>query len=331
MAQHFVRSGPGSYLALILLAGCSGLPRAPVVPAPASAVSQAARGAVGASWMRADAKSKDLLYVTNGVIDVYSYPQGELVGQITSQPYPLGSCSDAKGDVYFTNYTTNDLVEFAHAGTQALRTLKVPGSGPVSCAADPSSGDLAVTVAGNSSGVGAGLVVFHKAKGKPKTYTDKAIASYSYCTYDGSGNLFADGTPAEGYGYNYELAELARGSRTLEPVGLQGGVSWAAPLQWDGKYLAVGQPVPPNIWQFTVSDGYGTQIGNGTPLTGAYDARQFIIAGKQAIVTNLYYYDVYVTRWDVLVFNYPAGGEETQEIMWSSEPVYSVALSRHGT
>jgi hypothetical protein len=50
--------------------------------------------------------------------------------------------------------------------------------------------------------------------------------------------------------------------------------------------------------------------------------------GNKAIVTNEYYDDRCIARSDVLVFNYAAGGNETQEIVNSDGQVRSVALSR---
>ena len=248
-------------------------------------------------------------------------------GQLTDFSDAVGDCTDPKGNVYITDYTADTVAEYAHGGTRAIRTLSVPGTGAAACAVDPSSGDLAVTTAGNASGTGANVAIFRKAKGKPETYTYRAILGYSFCAYDNAGNLFVDGTPAQGYGYYYELAELPRLGKSLEPVILDNGISWGAGLQWNGRYLAVGQPVNPNISRYTISAGYGTFVGS-TELSGAYDATQFVIAGTKAIVVNLYYYDRYIARWDVLVFNYPAGGYQTQEILESDVPVYSVALSR---
>ena len=278
--------------------------------------------------MAADTRKDDLLYVTitDGTVDVYSYPRGELQGQLTGFSTPYGSCTDKKGDVYITDFTRNTVAEYAHGGTSAMRTLAVPGSGAFACAVDRASGDLAVTTAGTVSGDGASLAIYRKAKGKAKTYTERAILSYAFCAYDNAGNLFVDGIPAHGYGYDFELAELSRGSNALEPVNLEYGVSWMGGLQWDGQYLAVGQPVVPHIARYTISGSEGTYAGS-TSLYPAYDAVQYILAGKKAIVNNQYYYDRYIVRWDVLVFNYPKGNEK-QEILESDVPVGSVALSR---
>ncbi len=327
VVRRSARQALGPCLAVAFLAGCSGLPAAPDGRPAVPAAAGASRNDGAKSWMAADAKTKDLLYVTAGTIDVYSYPQGQLEGQLTGLSLPYGDCTDKKGDVYVTDYKENTVVEYAHGVTQPIRTLPVPGSGPYACAVDPASGNLAVTTAGDVSGGGANVAVYRKASGTPKTYTDREISGYAYCTYDNAGDLFVDGIPAHGYGYDYELAKLPRRAKSLKAVTLEYGLSWSAGLQWNRGYLAVGQPIRPYIVRYAISGRNGTYAGS-TPLTDAYEATQFIIAGSKAIVTNEYYFDRYIVRWDVLVFNYPAGGGETEEIVDASAPVYSVALSR---
>lgn len=318
----------GPYLALALLACCTDMPGAPQGPTVAATVNKPLRNNGIRSWMAADAKTKDLLYVTNGPVDVYSYPQGELVGQLTGFSLAYGTCTGKKGNVYITDYKENAVVEYAHGGAQPIRTLSVPGTGPVACAVDPGSGDLAVTNAGQyGTAAGANVAIYRKAKGTPKTYTFRRILSYFYCTYDNAGNLYADGIPARGYGYDTELAELPRGAKSFKPVNVEYGMPWKGGLQWDGQYLVVGEPIRPHILRYTMIDRYGVYAGS-TTLTDAYNAFQFILAGKKAIVTNEYYYDRYIARWDVLVFDYPAGGEDTQQIIDSDVQIYSVALSR---
>lgn len=203
----------------------------------------------------------------------------------------------------------------------------MPGIDPVGCAVDRRSGDLAVTSAGNTSGQGANVAIYRKAQGTPKTYTYAKIRGFTSCTYDNNGNLFVDGTPAQGYGYDYELAELPRRAQSFRGVNVQYGLPWAAPLQWDGEYLAVGQDVLPQIVRYTIGNGYGTYVGS-TPLSDAYDANDFVIVGKKAIVVNTYYVYFYVERWNVLVYDFPAGGDSTLNMLDTGTPVGGIALSR---
>ncbi len=329
MALHGGRCTLGAYLAVALLAGCSGVPATPDGRAAVPASPRAADVRGTKPWMAVGASAQDLLYVTNGndgQVDIYSYPSGVFEGHLPGFSYAYGGCTDAKGNVYITDFKADTVVEYAHGATQPTRTLSVPGIGPAACAVDPVGGNLAVTTTGSISGVGANVAVFRKAKGVAKAYTYAAIFSYGYCTYDGAGDLFVDGTPAHGYGYDYELAELARGAKSLEAVNLEYGMSWGGALQWDGHYLAVGHPILPQIQRYTIGARYGTYVGS-TPLADAYNAFQFIIVGRKTVVANLYYYDRYIVRWDVLLFDYPSGGE-LGELVNADSQVLSVSLSR---
>ena len=277
--------------------------------------------------MAVDAGARDLLYVANfTTVGVYSYPQGALEGQLTGFSYPYGDCTDKKGHVYITDIAANAIVEYAHGGTQPIRTLSVPGDGAYGCGGDPLSGDLAVTSEGNDSGDGGDVAIFRKAKGSPKIYTDPDLLNYGNCSYDDAGNLFLVGTYPHSY-HNAKLAELRYGTKSLKTIKLDYPLGWIGGVQWDGQYLAVGQAVKAEIDRYRISAGNGTLVGT-IPLPSAYFVSQFVIAGKRAIVANIYYSHIYDERGDVLVFNYPGGGYETEEIANSYSPVTSVALSR---
>lgn len=322
--------------AVALFAGCSAL-RQPQDDTPPIGVPQASPVAPTRSWIAADASTKDLLYVVyptehiEGTIDLYSYPQGELEGQIGGLSGPLGDCSDKVGNVYVTDVepSGNTIVEFAHGGTQPIRTLSVPtGRNPYSCAVDPKTGDLAVTNYGDTAGDGASLLIYRKAKGRPKSYTDPQFLNYAYCTYDNAGDLFVDGK----YPRGYELpifGEIPRGAKSMETISLDYGIGWLSGLQWDGKYLAVGQGVKPYIFEFLINGTSGTRVGS-TPLTDATWLEQFILAGKRIIAVNIFFHDRYEYEYDVLVYNYPQGGYSTSRIGYDigGGDISSVALSR---
>lgn len=311
------RRGAAAFLAIAMMAGCGTSPAS--LPAPNAR-----------AWMATDAKAHDLLYVVNGTtVDVFSYPQGVLEGQLAGFSSPYADCSDRNGNIYIGDDEYGALVEYAHGGTEPLREIwpPVPGAFLSNCAVDPKTGNLAVTSYGSDSGFNAYLAVYSKATGPPKTYTNSAFANYAYCTYDGRGNLFVVGKYAKDYGNNAILAELPRGGTSLILMSLNYLTGWLAGVQWDGKYLAVGQSVDPRIARYRISGTSGYFVGL-TKLTSAYAIAQFIIAGKQAVVTNLYYYDRYIAKWDALVFDYPAGGNQTAEILNSGSPISSVALSK---
>jgi hypothetical protein len=94
-----------------------------------------------------------------------------------------------------------------------------------------------------------------------------------------------------------------------------------------GRLAGYGQRVKPKILQFAVNGSSATQVGT-TLLSDAYWLTQFIVAGKKAIVVNIHFQYRYIYRWDVLVFDYPAGGSETLDVIDSASTIGSVALSR---
>ncbi|HLY02896.1 MAG TPA: hypothetical protein VKR56_10455 [Candidatus Cybelea sp.] len=324
-----------------MLAACAFLTACGTLPLPLAQGDKAGGAARGGSWMRPEAKNKDLLYVvyptvdSEGTIDAYSYPQGVLEGQITGLSNPGGDCTDAAGNLYVTNATTseNSIVEFAHGGTQPIRSLSVPGYAAFSCAVDPTSGDLAVTSYGTMEGGRGDVAVYHNAKGSPRIYSDSNLShsdfiNYAYCAYDSAGDLFVDGK----YPVGYEVpifGEVPRGGKSLVALNLNEGIGWISGLQWDGKYLAVGQAVKPYIFRFKISGTTGTLVGS-TPLTDATDAFQFVFAGNKVIVANQWFYDRYEYEWDVLVYNYPKGGTSTERIAYKigGSGFDSIALSR---
>lgn len=308
-------------IAFTLLSGCTAVP-----------FDSAQNGLV---QVRAGATSNDLLYVVypnfgslRGYVGAYSFPYDVPEGQISGFTTPVGDCTDAKGDLYVVNEDeiTSSVVEYAHGGTKAIRTLSVPGINAFSCAVDPTSGDLAVTDYGTQRGQGAMVVIYPKATGLPRQYKGSSILNYAYCTYDDADNLFVDGTYTGGY-QSATVAELPRGRDSLLPVKLDQGIDWLSGIQWDGKYLAVGQAVKPYIFRFKIRGKRGTLVGS-TPLTDATNAFQFALAGNRAIVSNYYFEDRYIYEWDVLTYGYPAGGNSIEKIPSNGLAVSSVALSR---
>lgn len=283
--------------------------------------------------MAADAGAKNLLYVViptenvQGVVNAYSYPDGTLEGQITDLAYPDGDCTDPNGDLYVTDTgpSHNRIVEFAHGGTHPIRKLSVPGYYAYSCAIDPINGDLAVADVGNAQGQGIDVVVFRQAKGRPRVYTDSDFLNFLYCAYDNAHDLFVDGHYPGGYQLP-KVAELPRRGKSLVTLNLNYQPGWLSSVQWDGKYVAIGQGVKPSIFRYKIVGTNAIYVGS-TALTDSTVLLQFILTGKRAIVLNGYY-DRYISREEVLIYNYPAGGDSTQTFINPDTVLGSIALSR---
>jgi hypothetical protein len=219
----------GSAAVATLLFGCGGLNGPTVVSSEG-----------GAAAIRAT--SGDLLYVanqgaTNGVT-ILTYPQGKYVTTITGIGGPTGICSDASGNVWVSAYDSTTrkfhLYKFAHGGTTPIETLPVPG-GALGCTIDPATGDLATWTA--FAGSAGEVDVFPGARqGKPIVYDTRfePVAG----TYDNHGNIFADGVVNSG---DFIFEEKLKGSQNFTIVRLDKPAINAGSVQWDGKYVVVGE------------------------------------------------------------------------------------------
>jgi hypothetical protein len=254
------------------------------------------------SWTAPDAGKGDLLYVANNYdVTIYSYPLGKLVGKLKHHfERPATECSGSTGDVYITD--GDNVFVYAHGGKKPLRTLTFSGYLATACSSDPTTGNLAVTYELGFSK--AYVAVYPAAKGTPTLYQAGDLI-FARCGYDPSGNLYVDGI--YGSGPNFGFVELPKGRDQLETVTLNQSFKWPGDVQWDGKYVTVGDDVAENIYRFTISGSRGTLVGT-TSLAGAPAMVNWWIDGHNVVGGNgdsppaVYYWD------------YPAGGNPVKTI-----------------
>jgi hypothetical protein len=298
---NFQRNALGICGVVAVLAGCGALRQ-----------SQSALPILNAAHdlrsLNPPAMSGDLLYVSDtgtSEVYVYSYPTDKLEGTLTGFTDPAGECVDQPGNVFITNTGGEDVLEYAHGGTKPIGTLSDPGYFPVGCSIDPTTGNLAVSNNFATSGSGQGdVVIFTHAKGKPKGhYTDSTINQMLLCGYDDAGNLFVDGlTKASGFAF----AELRKGSTTFTNISLNQSIANPGGVQWDGKYVTVGDQSTNTIYQFNISGKKGTKAGS-TSLGGATEVFAFWIAGSKVIGPD-------AGAADVKIWRYPTGGSAVKKI-----------------
>jgi hypothetical protein len=302
-----------------LIAGCGGGQSTPALSSQNASVTRTQSGRAG-SWMDRAATKGSLLYVssvlTNDVY-VYSYPAGQLVGTLTGFSTPYGICADKNANVWIVNDGAQEVVEYAHGGTTPIATLGDPGEYPEGCAVDPATGNLAVTNFYATSGPGS-VSVYAGARGAPQIYSDPSFANVRFCGYDADGNLFADGVDGSS---SFVLAELRKGASAFKNVAFRQSIEWPGGVQWDGKYIAVGDTDAGKIYRTTAK---GNVVGT-TTLSGANYVNQFwIVKGKRHKPSS-----VIAPSQDggvVGVYKYPAGGGPTSTIS-VSEP-FGAAVSR---
>lgn len=308
--------------ALALAAGCSGA----AVPS-LSAVTQQQRSfsrpPAPHGWMLPEAKHHDLLYVSDlgaELVDVYSYPEGNLEGTLSGFDAVHGGCVDPKGNIFIPS--SERVYEFAHGGTQPIRTLIDAGFGPTGCSVNPTSGTLAVANIGPISGSSSGNVAFYKhAKGAPHMYSEPAIFLYYDCAYDRGGNLYVVGGDFHGF---FKFAEIAAGGKSFMDITLDQSINVPGGVQWDGKYVAVEDQGAgyhgSTVYRFSIAGSSGTKVGT-TKLLGSSDVIQFWLDGKKIIGPNI------GSSPNVMFWKYPKGGSALKTITGFTEPV-GVTVSR---
>jgi hypothetical protein len=280
-------------------------------PVPATMQTAHQSSHPGISWMASDATSQDLLYVTsNNDVNVYSYPAGKTKGVLTGFNSPVGDCVDRSGNVFITNQMPAVIYEYKHGGTKRIATLKVDSDdvGPVGCAVDPSTGNLAVT------GFSHGADIFKGARGTPTFYKDKNFYAMQFCAYDDKGNLFVSGNATM---KRTAVAELSNGSAKFTELTLTTPVAHDAGIQWTGRRLAVGGFFPiksdhPVIYRYDIVGQTGTETGM-TPLgSPAYESFQFLIDGATVVVPN--WAKTGNHPYSVLFYSFPKGGAPQLQI-----------------
>jgi hypothetical protein len=316
-ARHVRRSLPSAFFAIALLASCAGS------GSPLSFESQR-------QVQNASSSGGTLLYVSDwhgGRILLFDYPAGTPAGAIADPHFPLGLCSDPKGNVWVVNFGAgyDQILEFAHGGTMPIATLSDPGESPRGCSYDSTSGNLAVANTNPSNG---NVVIYPNATGSPQPY--KPLLSYPFaCAYDGTGNLFVDGYHLQS-GDRFALSVLPRGSSQFLRVKVPSGIGLPGNVQWDGLDLAVGDyQSPGTVYRLKISKNLKNATLDGTvtlagPVVRSPEGVQFWIGGGALIMP-------FATKKyaDLLgIWNYPAGGNHIDAWRgFGSAEFYGVTLS----
>jgi hypothetical protein len=327
--SDFGRFALSTCVAAAFLADCGGS-QPPIAPdAMPQSAAMATHAEHGKSWMLPEAKSRDLLYVSNygtSQVYVYSYPKGSLVGKLSGFDVVSGVCADGAGHVFVTNYVASGLsniLEFPHGGTSPIASLEDSGMAPQDCSSDSVTGNLAVTnyckVVNGACGGNGDISIYRKAKGFPKVYGAFDLLSPYSCGYDNRGNLYVDGTGRHGA---FKFAELLRGSSLLANIRLHGTpdherIENPGGVRWDGKYVAVGESQiefgRPLIYLTTGARG---RIVDRMTLHRSHAVFHFWIEGKTLIAPNST-----SKGGEVLFYKYPPASKPNKTIRGLSFPI----------
>lgn len=186
------------------------------------------------SWMLPGAvATKELAYLSDvsGIVAVYAYPTGDLVGKLTVARSPQGLCVDAEGNVFIADFAKTRVVEYSHGGTKPIKILSTNGAADA-CSVAP-DGDLAVANSHNLKGLVGDVDVFSKASGSPKDFINKRCRAPLSVAYDGEGNLFIEN------GYPVALCEVPRNGSFMKVVKSNVALNSPRGLMWDGKHITL--------------------------------------------------------------------------------------------
>lgn len=285
----------GLSAAVVLMAGCSSDGRA-AFGVPAATSSLAPLVSVTPEKHKKKRAVYEYMSVSNAILE-YDYPKSDTsIGQIPVGG-GAGECADvlygaAKRDFWVTLPGAGEFDEFALGGTKPIKTLTESVGLAANCAMDPASGNLTATILNEGD-----VVVFPHASGSGTTLTTPLFEAY-FDGYDANGNLFVDGRDSS---LAFGLVELPRGSSTFESISVSNTVSFPGAVQWDGKYLTVGDQESHAIYRYKVSGTTATLKGT-VSLTGAGDCGQTWIGSAGVLLCP----DSGNTQGEV--FKYPAGG-----------------------
>jgi hypothetical protein len=318
----------GVCTALVFLGGCGG-PQSQVAglgSVPASGVTNAGhRG----SWINPQAKSAPaLVYVSssfpNDRVFIYTYPGGQLDGEIVGLLAPAGQCVDAKGNIYIANSNASSVVEVARGSTSITKTLGTNGF-PIGCAVSP-NGDLAVANFETPGAQDGNIQVFKGASGVPKQYNNRECNELFPPGYDNNDNLFVECFDPQKK--TTKIAYLSSGSSVLRITLFKQKISLPGSIMWDGKYLAVTDTAfdkrqSTGIYQASpTSSGDALLEVGGAPLRDACGGagntevfQPFIVGEKNTPVNHVQGTEVAggnnVCEYRFDSWQYPAGGHES--------------------
>jgi hypothetical protein len=262
--------------------------------------------------MKSEATHQRLVYISDSgdnVVNVYGFPNREIVGQLSGFKKPHGMCSDSHGNVYVTNTRASNILEYAHGGTKPIQTFSDSGESPVDCDIIRFGELVAVNESTTSGGPG-GLSYFEGTR-LAQTVTFARLPTVTSIGYlPAVGFNFMTGINASGAP---QYAKFRFAFNLLPtPFTSPGAVRYSG----IGKDMAVGDQTG------KVYLVHGTTVSKTIQLNGLCAAGQFSITKKFIFVPD-------PCAGRVLIYPFPSGGDAFYQIGGQSEPV-GTAISEDG-
>jgi hypothetical protein len=302
-----------------MLAGCRGGPLQTIgsqalLPQAAPAMQDADRGV---SWMAPNAsRVKELLYVSDDASDdvyVYDYKALKLLGLLKGLRQPYGQCVDAHGNIWITDLTGQQVVEYAHGSIHWKKQLKTQGAS-VGCSVDPTSGNLAVANVKTTSS-GGNIRVFSSSG--YHDYSNGACYYLEQPGYDAAGNLYVEAYSSSNV---VNVCELPRGGNSLTTVSVSQQIYAPSSVMWDGKYLTLADVNYNDSGSTAIyrtgedTSGNLTVVGT-TVLTDTCDGGNAEVWQPFIVGTQLVGFDTNCAkRQRISIWTYPTGGDPSKAL-----------------
>jgi hypothetical protein len=277
------------------------------------------------------------LYVSDLIsneVDVYKYKAGTVGAEVAllfGFNGPDGICvgrskipgpTMGKNLVWIVNNGGSQIFGYQYGQNSPTYIVNVfdpdPGYIPVGCSVDPKTGDLAVTDVTSTVGGLGNVAVFTPSEqavsnGPPsRSFTAPNIYNYYRLGYDNRGNLWVDGLDSTQT--TFEFAKCPPGCAEAKPATLNQPITFPGQVQWDNEHEwlevnNVSNGIAPSVgYEFTMRGTKGT-LAHTTPLKGSGDVGetwQDLKNGKLIAADD--------GHSEILIYNYPAGGEPLQHL-----------------
>lgn len=298
--------------ALFALAGC-GSSQTPTMPQTLSPA--AAKQAHHASWMLPGTSYKTLLYVAlpfSGQVNIYAFPGGQQVGELTGFLAPEALCSDSKGNIWVgdSDGYSSQMDEFAHGGTSKIATLSDSVGAAWTCSVDARTGNLAVAnLAGSYE---CAVAIWAGATGNPTVYQSPAIWYPNATAYDNRSDLFLAGFVGHSSGsYSEETDWLAKGASGFSKFKVK-------PTIYPHVGIAIDNGVLTEAQSASTINRYKLLRNHHAKYVGSLSVNMPVLSSFGVHTTRMVGVDN--QNGDVYFFNYPQGGNPTYTLTGLYEP-----------
>ena len=260
---------------------------------------------------------------SNNVVDIFN-TSGKMIGQLTGFSQPQGLATDLKGNLYVADTNNSQILVFAPPYKKAPKKLADPGFFPAGVAVMTVGSTTYVGVSNicsaPSCGQG-GFIVYKNGKSKG-AFQSSSINRVYFLDFDLKGNLYADGTNANGAVTVGEIAKATKGGTNFVALTTNNVINFPGGVQVTIKgKIAIDDQTGAAV--YTYNPPKNGSLGNPiatTPVTGSSDPVTVALTSNNK---DLWTADAGLGQSNE--FAYPKGGSILKSITVGGLPI-GVAL-----